>query len=206
MLVPMGEDVAIPVTVVVVGDGADVRSGVLRRMEPETVRLWLPEPLPVGARVVLAVGERTTLSGRVLLHERDLYVVSRDAARTPDDRAAPRVRGPAAVRWCLGEDTTARWINGGPDTAAFFSQRGEVEVSVSGMSFPAGGHAPHRHAPAAGGDPRAPAHVAGSGRRAARGRRRRRRRRVPAPVRARVRRAVGLHAPTGRRLTALTGR
>lgn len=142
MLVPMGEDVAIPVTVVVVGDGADVRSGVLRRMEPETVRLWLPEPLPVGARVVLAVGERTTLSGRVLLHERDLYVVSRDAARTPDDRAAPRVRGPAAVRWCLGEDTTARWINGGPDTAAFFSQRGEVEVSVSGMSFPAGGTLP----------------------------------------------------------------
>lgn len=142
MLVPMDEDVAIPVTVVVVGEGADVRPGVLRRMEPDSVRLWLPEPVAVGTRLVLAVGERTTLSGRVRLVDGDLHLVSRDTARNPDDRAAPRVRGSGVVRWRIGEDSSGRWLNGGPDTGACFTQRGPVEVSVSGMLFQAGGTVP----------------------------------------------------------------
>lgn len=142
MLVPMEQDVAIPVTVVVVGDQADVRSGVLRRMESDQVRVWLPNPLPVGARVVLAVGERTTLSGRVLARDRDVHVVSRDTARSPDDRAAPRVRGSATTRWRLGEDVDGSWLNGGPDTGAFFTHQGAVEISVSGMLLDVGGSVP----------------------------------------------------------------
>lgn len=143
MLVPMDEDVAVPVTVVVVGDSADVRPGVIRRMEADSVWLWLPEPLQIGCRVVLAVGERTTLSGRVRLADGDVYVLSRDAVRNPDDRAAPRVRGSAAIRWRMGDDPTGGWLNGGPDTGAHFSQRGPVEVSVSGMLFQAGGSVPN---------------------------------------------------------------
>jgi hypothetical protein len=139
----MDEDVAIPVTVVVVGDDADVRSGVLRRMDQNTVRLWVPEPLAVDARVVLAVGERTTLSGRVLATDGDLHVLSRDAGRAPDDRAAPRVRGLADARWRIGDDPQDRWLKGGPDGGAFVTHRGGVEISVSGMLFAVGGAVPH---------------------------------------------------------------
>lgn len=138
MIIPLGEDVAIPVTVVIVGDAPDVRPGVLRRLQAEELHLWLPQPLPEGQRVVLAVGERTTLSGRVVRTEGDLMVVTRDRVRASDDRAAPRVEGRAKTRWTTGDDPDGAWIAGGSDPGPFATLDGPVELSLSGMLIEVG--------------------------------------------------------------------
>ncbi|MCB9684807.1 MAG: PilZ domain-containing protein [Alphaproteobacteria bacterium] len=138
MLVPLGEEVAVPITVVIVGDVPDVRPGVLRRLLAEQVHVWLAEPLTEGQRVVLAVGDRTTLSGRVVSREGDVMVVSRDRVRATDDRAAPRVRGRAVTRWIVGDDPDGDWLAGGPGPDGFDALDGEVELSLSGMRIVVG--------------------------------------------------------------------
>ena len=141
MLIPVDADVDVAVTVVVLGEAVAVAFGRLVRLEQETLQLIVPDPpIPVGARLVVTVGDRTRLPGRVIeVGDGGRLRVSRDGAHAVDDRAAPRVTGNVPARWRTAGDEAEAWITGGPHPGPFQAVAGEIEVSVSGMLLgPAG--------------------------------------------------------------------
>lgn len=143
MLIPVGEEVAVPVTVVVLGAEPEVWRGTLRRLDEGTVRLEVRDgDVPVGARLVVTAGDRTKLSGRVLSRGDDgVLVVSRDGAHASDDRAAPRVAAMLELRW-RAAGTDEGWVRGGPDPGPFIRFRGPADLSLSGLRFDCEGAAP----------------------------------------------------------------
>lgn len=134
MLIPVGVDVSVPVSVVVLGEAVDVLAGTLVRLEEDRLHLVVrTRGLSEGTRLVVTVRDRTRLTGKVLRADDDHLVVSRDAAHTADDRAAPRVTGTVVARWrAVGDDAPA-WLAGGEDPGPFVAFHGAAEVSVSGM-------------------------------------------------------------------------
>lgn len=145
MLIPVGEDVALPVTVVVLGPEPEVWRGTLRRLDVDTVRLSVPDrELPMGARLIVTAGDRTKLSGRVLACEpQGDVVVSREGAHGSDARAAPRVAAAMLeLRWRSASGGDERWVRGGPDPGPFVRFRGPADLSLSGLRFDCAGTAP----------------------------------------------------------------
>lgn len=137
VLIPVGEDVAVPVTVVLLGAEPDVLQGELRRLDWDSFRLCLPDRARTaeGTRLIVSVGERTKLAGRVLEVQSDLLLVSRDPMHATDDRAAPRVLGQIHARWRPADGDAAAWLAGGPDPGPFSTFQGTADVSMSGMRF-----------------------------------------------------------------------
>jgi hypothetical protein len=149
MLIPVGEDVSVPVTVVVLGAEPEIWTASLRRLDIDRLRLRIDDgsivPPPVGTRLIVNAGERTKLPGRLLEIADGELVVSRDAAHATDDRAAPRVRSRLSLRWRLTDldrARTERWLEGGPDPGPFLVFQGGASLSMSGLRFPCRGPAP----------------------------------------------------------------
>ncbi|MEQ1570145.1 MAG: PilZ domain-containing protein [Myxococcota bacterium] len=149
MLIPVGEDVAVPVTVVALGDEPEIWTAVVRRLEVDSMRIRITTPgaAPrLGLRLIVNAGERTKLPGRVLSIEPDgELVASRDQAHATDDRAAPRVISRTELRW--RETTRDRaeadpWLRGGDDPGGFTTFRGGASLSMSGVRFPCRGPLP----------------------------------------------------------------
>ncbi len=151
MLVPTDVPVNLPVTLTLVGASLRVGAARLVRLSAAELRLADPEFRPApGDRVIVTVDERTRLSGKVLAIEPGGELrVSREGGRMVDDRSAPRVRAPLAVRYRLLEPGRANdpgWLAGGTHPGPFREFRGVAEISVSGMllkdetSLPIGSH------------------------------------------------------------------
>lgn len=142
MLIPVGEDVSIPVTVVLLGTEPDVTSGELKRLDWDSFRICIfkggstsPLEPTSGTRIIVTVGDRTKLAGRVIALEGKTAIVSRDPTHASDDRAAPRVMAVLTVRWRVSEGDSAAWVAGGPDPGPFTIFRGTADVSMSGIRF-----------------------------------------------------------------------
>ena len=149
MLIPVGEEVSVPVGVVVLRGEPEIWSAVLVRLDNDTLRLRVTSPPnatpQLGVRLIVHA-DRTKLPGRILAIEDQELVVSRDRAPATDDRAAPRVMSHLSVRWRVaGADarTDAQsWLAGGPDPGPFVVFRGGASLSMSGMRFDAKSVAP----------------------------------------------------------------
>lgn len=143
MLIPVGETVAVPVTVIVLATEAGVCRGTLVRLESDTFRVRVSDrDVPVGARLIVAV-HRTKLQGRVIGIEGDIRIASRDPdPGASDDRAAPRVSGTIEVRWRASTGSASAWIAGGPDPGPFTAIRTETDLSVSGLRVALGADPP----------------------------------------------------------------
>jgi hypothetical protein len=143
MLIPVGEDVTVPVTVVVLGPEPEVVGGTLRRLEVDTLLLDVPGVmLRVGVRLIVTAGDPVKLPGRVLEAAGGLWIVSRDDPRPADDRGAPRFATLLDLRWRVADRTQERWIAGGPDPGPFESFNGPADLSVTGVSFDCEGPPP----------------------------------------------------------------
>lgn len=134
MLIPVGEAVAVPVTVIVLASEAGVCRGTLVRLESDEFRVVVTDrEVPTGTRLIVAV-HRTKLQGRVTGAEGDVRIVSRDPdPGGADDRAAPRVTGTIEVRWRIAGHEEAAWVAGGPDPGPFSALLAETDLSVSGL-------------------------------------------------------------------------
>jgi hypothetical protein len=147
MLIPVGEDVSVSVTVVMLGSEPDVTTGQLRRLDWDTFRLELSSKpglsgrpgsashASVGTRLIVTAGDRTKLPGRVVAVEDGVLVVSRDRTHAADDRSAPRVMGLVRVRWRVADGGAPAWLAGGPDPGPFSEFSGTADVSMSGIRF-----------------------------------------------------------------------
>jgi hypothetical protein len=160
MLIPVGEEVAVPVTVVVLGPEPEVLRALLRRLEVDTLQVEITpsglavarstsdrEPLPpLGTRLIVTAGDRVKLPGRILGSRGDRWVVSREGARASDDRAAPRFAAVLKVRWRVAGaegggprrqagPSDEKWLTGGPDPGPFVDFRGPADLSLSGVGF-----------------------------------------------------------------------
>lgn len=138
MLIPVDQDIELPVTVVLLSPEPEILQATLRRMEYEELRLEVPagttEP-PVGSRLIVNAGERTKLTGRVLSTAGVRWVISRDGTHATDDRAAPRVRSRIRLRWRPATEPFDPWLTGGSDLPAAFSFDGGGDLSLSGVRF-----------------------------------------------------------------------
>ena len=143
MLIPVGETVAVPVTVILLASEAGVCRGTLVRLDSDQFRVIVPgREVPTGARLIVAL-HRTKLQGRVTSSEGDLKIVARDPdPGAADDRAAPRVTGTIEVRWRIGSGEESRWIAGGPDPGPFAAVLTETDLSVSGLRLALGADPP----------------------------------------------------------------
>jgi hypothetical protein len=142
MLIPVGEDVSVAVTVVLLGPSPEFREAELVRLDVETLRLRLlgdggPAPA-VGTRLIVNAAERTKLQGKVLAVDAGGIVVSRDRVSATDDRAAPRVLSHVELRWrgVDSEAASASWLAGGADPGPFVTFRGGADLSLSGVRIP----------------------------------------------------------------------
>ncbi|MEQ1504466.1 MAG: PilZ domain-containing protein [Myxococcota bacterium] len=136
MLIPVGEAVALPVTVVVLGPEPEVWQGTLTRLDVDTLRIRVTDAgISVGTRIIVTAPDRTKLPGRVLAVDGGEWVVSRDGAHPTDDRSAPRIAAPITLRWRLADRGAPRWIRGGADPGAFVRFCGPADLSLSGVRF-----------------------------------------------------------------------
>jgi hypothetical protein len=136
LLIPVGEEVSVPVTIVVLGPEPEVVSGLLRRLDVDTLHLEVGgRAAPLGTRLIVTAGDRVKLPGRVLGSAVDRWVVSREGARPSDDRAAPRFATMLEVRWRVAAQGQERWVGGGPDPGPFVAFQGPADLSLSGLCF-----------------------------------------------------------------------
>ncbi|MEZ4242110.1 MAG: PilZ domain-containing protein [Myxococcota bacterium] len=142
MLIPVGEEVSVPVTVVVLGPEPEVVSARLCRLEEGELLVEMSRPAPVGTRVIVTAGDRIKLPGRVLDEQDGRWVVSREGVRATDDRAAPRFATVLDLRWRVAEADGPRWIAGGTDPGPFVSFQGPADLSLSGLCFDCSGLVP----------------------------------------------------------------
>lgn len=126
MTIPLGEDVELPVTVVLLGDPVAVLQATLVRLEAEAFHLRADPAIEVGRRLV-ASAATLKLSGQVFALHGATAHVRRAAVHGTDDRAAPRVFAPRSLRWRSGD----RWAD-----AAI------ADLSVAGVRFTASTPAP----------------------------------------------------------------
>ena len=141
MLIPVGEDVSVPVTIVVLGSEPEVLRAVLRRFEVDAMHLELlarpatERSSEVGLRIIVTADNRIKLPGRVLQSDGDRWIVSREAPRATDDRAAPRFAALIEVRWRVANAGTTDWVRGGPDPGPFVAFQGHADLSINGIFF-----------------------------------------------------------------------
>lgn len=138
MLIPVGEDAAVPVTIVLLSPEPEILQATLRRLEQDALLLELPAGTPapeIGARLIVNAAERTKLTGRVLEVHGAFWTVSRDRMHATDDRAAPRVRSKIHLRWRHADAGEAAWLAGEPDESEFVRFSGGGDLSLAGVRF-----------------------------------------------------------------------
>jgi hypothetical protein len=124
MDIPVGQDVEIPVRLVLVGEPFALVPAVLLRVDATALRLRVDPSggATLGRRAVVAFADQK-LPGRITAVDGPNIALAREEAHGTDDRAAPRVHAPLTITWWRASDPSAR------------REAEADDLSVSGLRF-----------------------------------------------------------------------